>query len=129
MKAKKLILIFTVFGVVGFGVGKTVKTFKKNHDLTEQIQTVLEDHCNCEDIARTTYSHGIQYAKDDGFTSSKVKYQLTNCDYANFDAEVVRIDELLKAKVDRFETIDLMTLDFISESGHRTITIANGKIR
>ncbi|RXJ52262.1 hypothetical protein [Gelidibacter gilvus] len=129
MKAKKLILIFIVFGVVGFGVGKTVKTFEKNHDLTDQIQTVLEEHCNCESIARTTYSHGIQYNKDDGFTSSNVAYQLTNCDYANFDAEVARIDGLLKAKVIRFESIDLMTLDFISESGKRKITIANGKIK
>lgn len=128
MKAKKLILIFIVFGVVGYGVGKTVKTFKKNHDLTDQIQAVLEDHCHCETIAKTTYSHGIQYNKDDGFTSSKVAYELTNCDYSNFDDEVTRIDKLLKAKVDRFETIDHMTLDFISESGHHKITIANGKI-
>ncbi|OBX26182.1 hypothetical protein LX77_01999 [Gelidibacter algens] len=129
MKSKKLIITFILFGIFGFVVGRTVINFKKDHDSTEQIQSILETHCNCEKIKKTMYAKGVQYNNDDGFTTEKVEYQLINCAYSNFNEEVERIDQLLKDQVEGFETFDQITLDFVSENHHQKISFNNGKIQ
>jgi len=129
MKSKKILLSFLLFLIIGFVVGSTVKNFKKDHDTTDQIQSVLEEHCNCEKIEKTMYAKGVQYSNNDGFTTEKVEYQLINCEYTNFNQEVERVDQVLGDEVEGFEGFDQITLDFVSENHHQKVTIKEGIIQ
>ncbi|MEO8773488.1 MAG: hypothetical protein ABI263_06445 [Gelidibacter sp.] len=128
MKKKKLIIVFILFGVVGFMVGKTViGSFRTDTDNISKIQDILEGHCNCESIEKNMYAKGVQYGKDEGFTTEKVDFILTNCQYGNLNEEGLRIAKLLN--VEGLETFNLITLEFVSEEKQETITIKNGKIQ
>ena len=127
MKKKKLLIIFVLFGVVGFMVGKTVKSFKADNDNISKIQSILEDHCNCESIEKNMYAKGVQYSSDRGFTTEKIDFKLTNCEYDNLNEQGASLIKLFNAE--GLETFNMITLDFISDEKQETITIKNGKIQ
>lgn len=127
MKKKKLIIIFLVFGAIGFVVGNTVgRKMKKERDHVLKIQSILEDQCDCESIEKSMYAKGIQYSRTEGYTTEKVDFTLTNCNYDNINKEGEQIVKQLNAV--GLETFNLITLDFISEEKQETIIIKNGKI-
>ena len=128
MKKKKLIIVFVLFGVVGFMVGKTVLgSVRSDNDNIDKIQNILEDHCNCESIEKNIYAKGVQYSNDQGFTTEKIDFTLTNCNYESINEEGARIVKVLNSK--GLETFNLITLDFISEEKQETVIIKNGKIQ
>ena len=128
MKPKKLVIVFLLFGVVGFMVGKTVlDSFKNDGDNIVRIQTILQDTCNCESIEKSMYSKGIQFDKEQGFSTEKAEFVLTNCKYDNLNDEANRIANQLKAE--GLETFNLLALDFISEKKQETITIKHGNVQ
>lgn len=128
MKTKKLIITFILTGVVGFVVGKTVfDSVKTDSENTQKIQNILKENCNCESIEKSMYAKGVQYNNDQGFTTEKVDFTLTNCQYENLREEGERIAKRLNKE--GFATFNLITLDFISDEKQETITIKNGKIQ
>lgn len=128
MKTKKLIITFILSGVVGFVVGKTVfDSVKTDSENTQKIQNILKENCNCESIEKSMYAKGVQYNNDQGFTTEKVDFTLTNCQYENLREEGERIAKRLNKE--SFATFNLITLDFISDEKQETITIKNGKIQ
>jgi hypothetical protein len=128
MKTKKLIITFILTGFVGFVVGKTVfDSVKTDSENTQKIQNILKENCNCESIEKSMYAKGVQYNNDQGFTTEKVDFTLTNCQYENLREEGERIAKRLNKE--GFATFNLITLDFISDEKQETITIKNGKIQ
>lgn len=128
MKKKKLLIVFVLFGVVGFMVGRTVlKSVKTDNDSISKIQNILEDHCNCESIEKNMYAKGVQYSSDQGFTTEKIDFTLTNCEYDNLNEEGITLVKLFNAA--GLETFNMITLDFISQEKQETVIIKNGKIQ
>lgn len=125
MKNKKLIITFILFGIVGFVVGKTVfDSFKTDNESTVKIEKILNEHCNCEMIEKSMYAKGVQYSNQQGFTTEKVDFTLTNCHYENLSDEGARIAKLLNNA--HLENFNLITLEFISDKKQETVTIKNG---
>lgn len=132
MKKRKLIIVFILSAALAFVVGRAVgksygKSIKTDRNSVVEIQSILENHCNCESIEKSMYAKGVQYSTDQGFTTEKVDFVLTNCIYENLNEEGEHIAKLLNAE--GLETFSLITLEFISDEKQQTITIKNGKIQ
>lgn len=128
MKTKKLIIIFLIFGVVGFTLGKTALSFKSNKDSVSQIQNILESTCECEAIEKSMYAKGVQYSSEEGFTTEKVDFILKNCNYDDLEEEGERIAIALKEH--GLEKFSLITLEFISNNKKQeTAVFRNGKLQ
>lgn len=135
MRTKKIRILFLIF--VGLGaavftggniVGKTVvKSFKTEKNNVIKIQNILENLCDCERIKKDIYAKGVQYSNEEGFTTEKVDFALTNCKYENLKEEGERIAKSLNEE--GLKSFDLITLDFISDEKQETIIIKNGKIQ
>lgn len=135
MKTKKISLVFfigIVLGILIFKggevVGRTaVQTIQSNKDDTVKIQTILENNCNCDTIEKGIHATGIQFSKSDGFSTEKVDFTLTNCEYNNLKEEGNRIAQLLQKE--GMSDYNLITLDFISNDKQETLNIRDGKIQ
>ena len=135
MKTKKISIFFLVFvclGMAAFKSGKIVgitvmKSFKTEKNNVIKIETILEDLCDCERIKKDIYAKGVQYSSEEGFTTEKVDFTLSNCKYGNLKEEGERIAKSLNEE--GLKSFDLITLDFISDEKQETIIIKNGKIQ
>ena len=104
------------------------KTHKSDEIMINKIETSLNSNCNCETITKDTYSKGVQYSKNDGFSVEKVSFSLTNCKYVSLQEEATRIHQFLKNDVESIKNFNLISLDIISANRHDTITIKNGQL-
>ena len=127
MKKSKQIVIAIVISIFTVGMVKGFqKEFLKSDKVSENILTVLKDNCDCKAITQTMYSKGIIFNKEDGFFNESVDYELTECKYANFNAEVKRVEQLLQDEVVGIKDFDLIVLDFVNEDGnYKSVTITN----
>ncbi|WGD35681.1 hypothetical protein [Olleya sp. YS] len=98
---------------------------KKGSKVAEDILTVLNENCDCKEVTQSLYSLGLQYSWNDGFSTEKAEYQLTDCTYLDFNNEVKRIDKLLQSKVKGIKDFNLITLDFIDKGQRKSVSINN----
>ncbi|OIQ23593.1 hypothetical protein [Lacinutrix sp. MedPE-SW] len=126
MKNSKTIFFTILIVVFSVGVAKGFyKSVKKSEAITKEILTVLKDNCNCKAVVKTSYLKGVQYSKKNGVTAETVTYQLTDCDFNNFNQEVKCIDNTLREKINGIELLDLITLNFVNNNKRKTVTIKN----
>lgn len=128
-KIKQIVIGILVAGFVIIAVKGFYNTYKTDYNTTDVVLKTLEDNCDCEDISKSMYTKGIQFSKDDGFTTEKADFKLVNCKYSNFNNEVSRIESLLQNEVENISNFNQITLDFVSNDKHETVIIKNGKIQ
>lgn len=130
MKKTKTILVVILCGIAGFFVGRAIyNSFLTDKDVTTSILEVLEENCNCKEISKSMYAKGIQFNKNNGFTTEKVEFSLKDCNYQNFEVESNRISKLLTDKVKDFTNFNLVVLEFESDTSNDILTIKNGIVQ
>lgn len=122
----KLILGFIIGISFGFGIGKMVKG---NSKVTSAIEKSIQKNCDCESVKSDFSAVGFQFSKENGLSTEQLNLTLKNCDY-KFSAktEARRLNNLLKAEVENYSSIDIIELVFQSKAEKELVTIKDGKI-
>lgn len=105
-------IIITVLLVITFIFLDTILLdgfLNKNVD-NQAIETVLMEHCNCENITKEVHSTGLSIKN--WVYGDYHSFSLTNCDFENFDDYVKEIHKQLQESIPNFCEADLVELRF-----------------
>lgn len=126
-----LLIVLVVLASVGvyktaYSIGKTVG---KSLKIDTQITAVLEEECDCKEVNQLIYAKGLQYSKNEGFSTEKIEYQLIDCEYSNLEEYSNKINKSLNEKIEGFEDFDMVSLEFVNGNSTENVVIKNGKLK
>lgn len=115
--------------LMGFLIKGGINGFVDHMDKAHNVEIAIKENCDCEEVNQFMYARGIQYNAEDGITTEKAEFELVNCQYNNLEEEVSRLNDVLQDAVYGYADLDLLTLEFVGDEQHHTITIKNGIIQ
>lgn len=124
----KTIFIIFLFLILGGVLGYIISSSIHSFDNSKKILKVLKENCDCKEINQILYATGVQYGKN-GLSTEKGEYELIDCEFSSLKKEVERIQQILHNKVDNFNKVDLLELDFINGKNSQTVIIKKGIIQ
>lgn len=119
-----LILIFTA-GPAVYGMDAQVRM---NTGISHTIEKVLKENCQCEKVDQFFLMQGFQVKKQESFgrrADYKIYYPKNACD---LNQEMIRLNEILNKNITDYETLDLVTFEFIVHEKHSIFSVQNGNI-
>lgn len=123
---KKQLVLFSI-GIIA-GISTYAFFFgNKVEDKSNAILNVLQSNCECDQIKQFLYVKGLAVSEK-GVSTETAEYELKNCKYSDVTSEANRINQLLIKKVDGYQEIDRLTIEFVNQNSSKLVTINNGTI-
>lgn len=123
---KRQVILFSIGIIIGI-LAYALYLGNKTEDKSNAILKVLQANCDCDEIKQFLYVKGLtSYEKN--ISTETAEYELTNCKYVSLKEEANRINRVLIKKVNGYQEIDKLTLEFINQQSSQLITINNGNL-
>ncbi len=118
LRTSVLILIMALGSVI---VNGYLDGYLDGKDKSSAIIKVLKNNCDCKTIKKSTYATTTQFEKGE--------FQLIGCNFESLEVESARINKILNKKVKKFDKVDRLKLEFISNEISQSVLIKNGIIQ
>lgn len=119
------ILVLITVGPAVYGMDAQTRM---STGISQTIENVLNENCECEKVDQFFLMQGFQIKKQESYGSRadyKIYYPKNVADPTQ---EMIRINEILNKEVPDYENLDLATFEFIVNKKHTIFSVQNGNI-
>lgn len=119
------ILVLITVGPAVYGMDAQTRM---STGISQTIENVLKENCQCEKVDQFFLMQGFQIKKQESYGSRadyKIYYPKNAADLTQ---EMIRLNEILNKEVPDYENLDLATFEFIANQNHTIFSVQNGNI-